>query len=323
MRQLCECGCGDYAKEGNRFIHGHSTWNKGKTGVQIAWNKDKSQSPEHRAKNRAGHLGQVPWNKGKTGVQKSWWKGKKRGSQSPEHIAKAAVGRLGRPQSPEHAAKSRAARTYKLKDWQEKCPLLTKMEEMKEENGQIWVHCTNHNCPNSKENGGWFIPTSLQISNRAWALNNGNDNRCFYCSESCKETCRKFGKHVSTLIKQDEIAAGIRKVLPYTSEEKAIWEKECFRRQKEDLGGYNECEYCGNRNLKELSPHHEKPVKTHPYLALDPDNCIIACNQFSKNKCHYKYGHRTGTDCSTGKLASKVCTEIRNTKPSVGIIPIV
>jgi hypothetical protein len=28
---------------------------------------------------------------------------------------------------------------------------------MKEKDGNIWAHCVNHNCPNSKEKGGWFI----------------------------------------------------------------------------------------------------------------------------------------------------------------------
>jgi len=41
-------------------------------------------------------------------------------------------------------------------------------------------------------------------------------------------------------------------------------------------------------------------VKTHPYLALDPDNGISFCEE-----CHYKIGHKTGTECSTGNLANK------------------
>jgi len=174
----------------------------------------------------------------------------------------------GKIHSEETCAKMRVSSTYNLKDWQEKCPLLSKVEEVKEENGKIWGHCTNHNCPNSKEKGGWFILRREQISNRMLALNDddGGDHNNFYCSESCKETCIKFGKHVSELIKQDEIAAGIRSPDPislYTSEEYGIWRKEVLKRQKEELG-YNECEYCGNRNLKELSVHHEKPQKTHP-----------------------------------------------------------
>ena len=36
MKRLCECGCGQEVKAGNRFVHGHNDkkcWNKGKTGV--------------------------------------------------------------------------------------------------------------------------------------------------------------------------------------------------------------------------------------------------------------------------------------------------
>jgi 5-methylcytosine-specific restriction endonuclease McrA len=137
-------------------------------------------------------------------------------------------------------------------------------------------------------------------------LNNGKDNSCFYCSESCKETCIKFHKSAVQLQNKIEIASGIREEPLYTSEEYNTWKKEVFRRYEEEFGCI-ECEYCGNRNIKELSVHHEKPQKTHPHLALDPDNGIIACNQFSEKKCHYKYGHPTGTECSTGNLANKIC----------------
>jgi hypothetical protein len=108
---------------------------------------------------------------------------------------------------------------------------------------------------------------------------------------------------------QDEIAAGIRSPDPiplHTSEEYNTWKKEVLKRQREELG-CNECEYCGNRNVNELVVHHEKPQKTYPLLALDPDNGIIVCGANSEKKCHYKYGHKIGTKCSTGKLASLIC----------------
>ena len=277
MRQLCECGCRrEVAKEGNRFIHGHY-W-RGKKG-RVSWNKGKKtgpQSSEAIAKRAAAMKGKKPWNKGKTHTDE----------------AKAKIG---------------TSHTYSLKDWQEKCPLLSKMEEMKEEDGKIWAHCVNHNCPNSKEKGGWFIPDGRQLPHRIDALNDGDDNNCFYCSDQCKKTCIKFHKSAASLIIQDEIVAGIQKEPLYTSEEYDTWREEVFRRQKEELGSYNECEYCGNRNVNELSAHHEKPQKTHPGMSLDPDNGIILCGATSKNKCHYKIGHRAGTDCSTGALATKIC----------------
>ena len=228
-----------------------------------------------------------------------YWRGK---THSTETKAKQRIAHLGKTLSEEH----RSNMTYNLEKWEEKCPLLLKVEEIKEEDGKILVHCINHNCPNSKEMDGWFIPTGCQLEERTRALNGGNDHNCFYCSDQCKRTCSKYDKKVSQLIKEDEIAAGIRPEPIYDLKEYNTWKKEVLRRQKEDLG-YNECEYCGNRNINELIVHHEKPQKTHPLLALDPDNGIIACGANSKNKCHYHYGHRTGTECSTGNLANKIC----------------
>ncbi len=62
----------------------------------------------------------------------------------------------------------------------------------------------------------------------------------------------------------------------------------------------NFCEYC--HATENLHVHHEVPQKIVPGYSLDPDNGIIACED-----CHYKYGHKTGTECSTGNLANKIC----------------
>jgi len=85
----------------------------------------------------------------------------------------------------------------------------------------------------------------------------------------------------------------------YTQEEYNIWNKEVLERQR-IRDKYNSCEKC--ESTENLHVHHEKPVKTHPHLALDPDNGIVLCRE-----CHYKYGHKTGTECSTGNLAAKIC----------------
>ncbi len=53
---------------------------------------------------------------------------------------------------------------------------------------------------------------------------------------------------------------------------------------------------------KNLQCHHIIPINIEPLFALDPDNGIVLCEN-----CHYKYGHKTGTECSTGNLANKVC----------------
>jgi len=61
----------------------------------------------------------------------------------------------------------------------------------------------------------------------------------------------------------------------------------------------NICEYC-----EELATHvhHSRPQKLEPGFALDPDFGIACCES-----CHYKYGHKTGTECSTGQLTNAVC----------------
>ena len=45
---------------------GQVAWNKGKKGIQVAWNKDKKMSEEYKIKLSVAHKGQVAWNKGKS-----------------------------------------------------------------------------------------------------------------------------------------------------------------------------------------------------------------------------------------------------------------
>ena len=75
-------------------------------------------------------------------------------------------------------------------------------------------------------------------------------------------------------------------------EEYETWKEEIFKRQN------GLCEYCGK---KAQHAHHIKPKKLEPFFALDPDYGVACCK-----KCHYKYGHKSGTECSTGGLAIKV-----------------
>jgi hypothetical protein len=48
--------------------------------------------------------------------------------------------------------------------------------------------------------------------------------------------------------------------------------------------------------------------------------CNYGCEQEAKHQfkngkwscceeCHYKYGHKSGTECSTGNLANKICLD--------------
>jgi len=147
----------------------------------------------------------------------------------------------------------------------------------------------------SKEKDGWFTPTSIQLGERIRQLesSNGNDGSNFYCSQECKVECPIYNSRGADPFKNTK--------LPYTQEEYNTWNKEVLERQrKRDI--YNFCEMCFS--TENLHTHHEKPVKTHPYLALDPDNGIVLCQ-----KCHYKIGHKTGTECSTGNLAKIICNQ--------------
>jgi len=185
-----------------------------------------------------------------------------------------------------------------IKQIKKRYPFFAQIEEMrynpdKPDEKEIQVHCKNHNCPNSKEQGGWFTLIGRQIELRIYELETGNDGGYFYCSEDCKEQCPLFN------LKSDPLKETQK---PFTQAEKDVFNKEVLERQKEE-DGYNFCEIC--YSIKNLHVHHEKPVKTHPLLALDPDNGIILCEE-----CHYKYGHKTGTECSTGNLANNTqgCT---------------
>jgi len=149
-------------------------------------------------------------------------------------------------------------------------------------------------CPNSKEKDGWFTPIGNQLHERIYTVEKpkGFGESNFYCSQKCKDVCPLFGLRNDPL-KDTE--------LRYTYQEKQIFNNEVLKRQKKE-NGYNFCEKC--YSIKDLHVHHEKPVKTYPLMALDPDNGIVLCEN-----CHYKYGHKTGTECSTGNLAKIVCSK--------------
>jgi len=54
--QLCACGkCGLMTKPGRKYINYHNpTWNKGKKGLQTAWNKDLTKETDERVEKYAG-----------------------------------------------------------------------------------------------------------------------------------------------------------------------------------------------------------------------------------------------------------------------------
>lgn len=173
----------------------------------------------------------------------------------------------------------------------EKYPTFSIIEEMryKPNTNIIQVRCKNHNCKKSKEKGGWFTPTSRQLEKRIERIENqGIDGSYFYCSNKCKEECPLFGLNPNYELNDNSINQ-------YTYEQYQTWRKNVLLREN------NLCQYCGApANIV----HHEKPQKTHPHLSVDPDNGIACCF-----KCHNKYGHKKGTECSTGSLANLVCSE--------------
>ncbi len=183
-----------------------------------------------------------------------------------------------------------------------KHPIFYKEEEMKYDYVDlknnlkiIQVHCKNSKCINSKEKGGWFIPTGRQLESRIYAIEKGNGGCYLYCSEKCKQECLLYNLKVNAFINflnpQEEY---------YSQSELQIFNEEVLKRAN-DL-----CEYCGNAAE---CVHHIKPKKIEPFFALDPDYGIACCK-----KCHYEKGHSKGTECSTGNLANKICNKEKTEK---------
>jgi 5-methylcytosine-specific restriction endonuclease McrA len=180
----------------------------------------------------------------------------------------------------------------------EKYPLLIKVEELKEgPNGEILAHCKNVNCKNSKENGGYFEPTTYQLGWRKEGID-GNDTHYLYCCEECKHSCPLYHRSAAVL----HNLLNENKEILYTSGEYSTWRTEVFARQLRESPEHtiNYCEYCGT--TENLHAHHIHPQKVEPGFALDPDNGMVVCE-----KCHYEKCHEKGTECSSGNLANKIC----------------
>jgi len=191
---------------------------------------------------------------------------------------------VGQNHTPETIFKIRKSRTFNKDDYKENQSFFYKIEEIRNnpDNLGIQVHCKNHNCKNSKEKGGWFTASGSQISERIRSLNNGLDNNYLYCSKECKNLCPLF-----------HLNSGRQKIELYTSEEYQTWRTTVLLRENYI------CEYCDE---PATDVHHSRPQKLEPGFVLDPDFGVACCE-----KCHYKYGHKTGTECSTGNLANKKC----------------
>jgi hypothetical protein len=168
-----------------------------------------------------------------------------------------------------------------------KYPIFFKEEILRynpEKNKEIQAHCKNHNCINSKEKGGWFTPTRIQVNERIRQVENkdGNGGSYFYCSKQCKNTCPLFKLYSDPFRNKN---------LPYTHSEYQTFRHHVLTRDN------NICQFCGN---KAIDVHHERPQKLEPLFVLDPDYAWSCCE-----KCHYEKGHKD--ECSAGKIASIKC----------------
>lgn len=189
--------------------------------------------------------------------------------------------------SNEEVKKQVEGRLLTIEKIRKKYPFFSQVEELRynpKNDKEIQVHCKNHLCKNSKEMGGWFSPSRSQLIERRRALEHpeGNDGRYFYCSNKCKMECPLYD------LKSDPLQTS--KTI-YLNSEYKVFRKFVLERDKYI------CQFCGK---KATHVHHERPQKLEPFFALDPDYAWSCCK-----KCHYKKGHKD--ECSTGKIASKIC----------------
>ena len=276
IRKMIDCKVG---KKNPRFGVKLSENTKIKIGNG---NKGKIVSIKSRMKQSIIHKG------------KKYRMGKKHSDETKEKLRNISLKRKTNPMlGKKHSDKTKRLIGKKsklnLNKIRKKYPLFYKIEEIRENpnTGKIQVHCKNHNCSNSKEKGEWFTPGKYQLSDRIRALEsqNGSDGCYFYCSDKCKQTCPLYN------LKSDPFKEIIK---PYTQEEYNLWKKIVLK--QDDY----ECQKCGSK--ENLHCHHIIPVKIEPIFSLDPDNGIVLCKD-----CHYEYGHKIGTECSTGNLANKIC----------------
>jgi len=302
---ICEYGCG--RKAIHQFKNGK--WccstniakcpkNRKINSEKKPWNKGKTLSEKTKQKMSESKKGDKAWQYGKTGIfsnevlnrmseakkgKEPWNKGKVMTKEFCENVSKGRTGIT--PEREYRKGISHYIKTY---------PTFSKIEEMRynpknHKFREIQVHCKNHNCPNSKEHGGWFSPNYQTIYERIRQLEHpeGNDGNYFYCSDECKNKCPLFNMRPSSIINKNNLPYEVY----YTSEEYQIFRNEVLKREEHN------CEYCGE---KATYVHHSRPQKLEPFYSLDPDFGIACCK-----KCHYEYGHKD--ECSTGKLANTIC----------------
>ena len=168
-------------------------------------------------------------------------------------------------------------------DIKERYSFFCLIEEIRQHGDDIQVRCKYSKCKHSEESSGWFTPSRSQLYERIRQLEKeyGNGGCYLYCSKECKQQCSLF--NVNTSISSAKL------------NELKIWRDEVLKRS-DCL-----CEYCG----KEAEHvHHIKPQKLEPFFSIDPDFGISCCS-----KCHFKFGHKSKSECSTGYLSKLICKE--------------
>ena len=281
--KLCDYGCGQEAK--------HQLKN-GKCCCSSKFNS----CPEVRRKNsETNKLKQSGENNGMYGKKQSI-ESRRKNSESnkkawadPKSIFNNKSYRIKLNKALIENSKKRKRTISMLK---EKYPIFYNMEKMRYNPNvsinerEIQVHCANHNCPNSKEKGGWFTPTGSQFHERIRALEIVSlDNDRFYCCDKCKFECPIYRLHSDPLKENNKQS--------YTFTEYKTFRDFVLKRDNYI------CQYCG-AVAEEV--HHERPQKLEPFFALDPDLAWSCCKQ-----CHRYYGHKKTTKCSTGSLSKIIC----------------
>lgn len=213
MIRLCDYGCGKKAK--HQFKNGKWCCNKSSNSCPSV-NKRRSNSLKGvYVGELSSNYGKPAWNRGikdsiitrkkKSKSQKgkknsmygkpAWNKGVK-GCYSEETIQKKREAAKNRKYTYDSIEKIRKSKRYYIHDIKMKHPLFYKIEELKynpdkPKEKEIQVHCKNRNCPNSKEQGGWFTPTKSQLYERIRSIERPHKmiENNFYCTKTCKLEC--------------------------------------------------------------------------------------------------------------------------------------
>ncbi len=297
FKHLCDYGCGQEAK----YPFKNGKWCCSKSHLSCPANKKmrgdkrrgKSHSDKAKEKMRIAKLGTKNRLYGKKRSDETKRKigegnkGKQISYKTKKKISIATKNGMKRKDIIDKMKELGLLKKLTVEKIKEKYPFFYKIEVIRSNPNQaneIQVHCKNHNCPNSKEQGGWFAPSYSQLYERIRQLEKdyGSGGCYFYCSDECKNECPLYN------LKSDPFKDTSN---PYTE-----YEYKIFREFVLDRDKYI-CQYCGE---PAIDVHHERPQKLEPFFALDPDFSWSCCE-----KCHYEKGHKD--ECSTGSLATKNC----------------